>query len=592
MHHLKTLFIAWLVLTGSLLQARPSTFDPVQDVAISVVRGSLVLELPEVAHVKVATFQVALKAGTAGTLEAGPLPAGSGRDELGDPIWRDRVTIPLHGEHLAGTVTLVVTYQPCTEGDGGVCFPPTRREVPVRGSAIPAAVPAPGSAALPSASPTGQAAESAPAAAPPAPAPTPASTGPAPAAPAAPAQAPAVQGLGLLGLLLTAFGFGLSACLSPCVYPMITITLAIIGAKGGGPLRGFLLSLALVLGMSVTYTTLGVLAALTGGTFGKAGQHPAFLIPVALFFAVFSLSLFGAFEIRLPDALTARLQQVGSRKGHGGAFLMGLVLGPLAAPCVGPNLGPVLTLTAQRGQATIGALALFTYSLGMGVLFLVVGTFSASLPRSGNWLVKLKQLMGIVVLGFAVWTVRNLAPEWLNQAFWAATLLVAAGVLEAFRPAETLLRGLGKGMGLLALVVALLLGVRAVEGALDLALLPTGSAPKAAATGWLEQDLEGALARARTEGKVVVLDTYATWCAQCKELDGRTWPDPQVAAWLRDHAVAVRIDTDRVRPDLALRYGIRSYPTVLVLDAQGRERGRSEGFQPPGPMLAFLGRTS
>jgi len=350
--------------------------------------------------------------------------------------------------------------------------------------------------------------------------------------------------------------------------------------------------------MVATYSSLGVLAARTGAVFGAAAQTPAFLVPVAILFALMALSLLGGFEFRLPAGLQARLQS-GPRQGLAGAFLMGMVLGPVSAPCVGPVLGAVLLAIAKEGRVWLGAAELAVFALGMGVLFLVVGTFSASLPRSGPWLERLKQGMGLVVLGFAVWTLRVVAPTWVNYALWSLTLLVAAPVLGVFAAHGEWPSGVGgglaRGAGLLALALGILLGLRAAEAGLGLALLPGGAAaagPAAqgapAPTGWIEQDLEQALARAKAGNLPVVVDTYADWCAQCKELDERTWPDPQVAGWLKDHAVAVRIDTDRVRKDLAGRLGILSYPTVLVLAPDGHELRRQLGFQPPAAMLRFL----
>jgi thiol:disulfide interchange protein DsbD len=373
---------------------------------------------------------------------------------------------------------------------------------------------------------------------------------------------------------------------------MISIVLAILGAKGVGRRRGFLLSLALVMGMAVTYTILGIVAASLGKAFGAFAQHPAFLIPVSAIFALFALSLFGAFEMRLPSGLQARLQS-GSRQGFLGAFLMGLVLGPISAPCVGPVVGTVLLGIATQGQVLLGALQLFTFALGMGVLFLAVGTFSASLPRSGEWLVTLKQFLGLVALGFAAWNIRLLGPAWLQPALWTLILLLGGGVLGAFRPAEGLLPAFRKGLGLACLALGLLLGVRAVETGLDLSLLPRGGAPQEPRAEtwrqtWLENDFEGALARAKAQDKLVVVDIWAEWCAACKELDEKTWPDPRVAEWLERNAVVVRVDTDRVRKDLEKSLRILGYPTVLVLDGDGKELRRQVGFQNPEAMLAFL----
>jgi thiol:disulfide interchange protein DsbD len=529
----------------------------------------VVLTVPEGAHLKASFMTVEKKAGT-GVLKAGPLPPTTAKDEIGDGIWHGTVRIPLKGDGLTGTVLLAVTYQPCTEGEGGVCYAPTTRMLQVQATDIPAEKPV----EKPLVDPAVKAVEAAPL-------PVPVS------APALPAPAPRS---GLLLALLLVFLAGMGASLTPCVYPMIPITMAIVGAKGGGKMKGLLLSLALVLGMAVTYTTLGVLAAKSGAAFGAFAQQPAFLIPVSVLFAIFALSLFGAFEIALPASLTARLQGDGSRKGFGGAFLMGLVLGPLSAPCVGPVIGTVLVGIAQKGDVFLGGLQLFIFALGMGVLFLVVGTFSAALPKSGDWLTRFKQIMGLVVLGFAAWNVRLVAPLWVNFSLWAFVMLAGAAVFGLFEAAEDLVGQFRKALAMLLLVFGVLFAVRAVETCLNLELLPRSAttAAKTEASLWLEQDLEGALAKAKAERKLVLVDVYAEWCAQCKELDEKTWPEAPVKAWIQQNAIAIRIDTDARRKDLAEKLQIRSYPTVLLLDAEGRELRRSLGFQKAETMKAWL----
>ena len=239
---------------------------------------------------------------------------------------------------------------------------------------------------------------------------------------------------------------------------------------------------------------------------------------------------------------------------------------------------------------TVGALTLFFFALGMGVLFVVGGTFSAALPRSGDWLTRFKQLMGLVVLGFAAWTLRYIVPSWLNWTMWSLVAFLAAPVLGAFESAAGLMGGLRKGLGLLALACGVLLGIRGLEAGLGVKLLPSGGAVVAPAQEslWMSQDLEGALAKAKAEHKVVVVDIYAEWCAQCHELDEKTWSDAQVKTWLQANAIPVRIDTDAVRKDLAVKLKIGSYPTVLMLDADGQEQKRILGFQPPPEMLAWL----
>jgi len=195
-----------------------------------------------------------------------------------------------------------------------------------------------------------------------------------------------------------------------------------------------------------------------------------------------------------------------------------------------------------------------------------------------------------VVLGFAVWNLRLVVPLWLDFTLWSLVMCLTATVLGAFRPAESMPGGYAKALGLLALALGVLLGLRAVESGLGISLLqgPLRNAAQAANPGWAEQDLEGALAQARASGRPVLVDTYADWCAQCKELDESTWSDPQVAGWIQANAVPVRIDTFKLRKDLAPKLGILSYPTVILLEPDGRERRRILGFQKPAEMLRFL----
>lgn len=576
MRSLTTLLLSLLLTAVAWAQRADPAFDAMGSVSLAFQKGAVVLSVPAGAHLK-ASFMEVVKKGGPGTVKVGPLPATDAKDEIGDGIWHGTVRIPVRGEGLAGTVKLEVTYQPCTEGEGGVCFPPTTRTLEVKAGEIPVAASAAVALEKPADSPVEKTAEPG----------APAASALLPAQAATPAPAPRT---GLLLSLLVVFLAGMGASLTPCVYPMIPITMAIVGAKGSGKAKGLALSAMLVLGMAVTYTTLGVLAARSGAAFGAFAQKPSFLIPVSLLFAAFALSLFGAFEIALPQGLALKLQGDGSRKGFGGAFLMGLVLGPLSAPCVGPVIGAVLVGIAQQGDVFLGGLQLFIFALGMGVLFLAVGTFSAALPKSGEWLTRFKQGMGLVVLGFAAWNVRLVVPDWANFAMWTVVMLAGAAVFGAFEPAEGLVGQLRKGLALLMLALALLLGVRTVETYLKVDLLPKGGAAAVADEhiGWMEQDLEGALAKAKAEHKLVLVDIYADWCAQCKELDEKTWPDAAVKQWMATNAVPIRIDTYAKRKDLAQKLQVAGYPSVILLDAEGRELRRYMGFQGPAAMKTWL----
>src|ERR1035438_5244765 len=264
MRALTTLFLSLVLAVASWAQRADPGFDPKQDVTLGFAKGAVVVGVPSGAHLKAAFMAVAKREGP-GTLTMGQLPPTTDKDELGDGIWHGSVNVPVSGEGLSGKVKLFVTYQPCTEGEGGVCYPPTTRWIQVPAAEIPASAPA----AKPAVLPSEKAVEVSKVRNSKAPPEAPLSR---PEDPAAPART------SLMLSLLLLFLAGMGASLTPCVYPIIPITMVIVGAKGGGKARGFALAAMLVLGMAVTYTTLGVLAARSGAGFGAFAQKPAFQI--------------------------------------------------------------------------------------------------------------------------------------------------------------------------------------------------------------------------------------------------------------------------------------------------------------------------
>ena len=598
----RNILLVWLMSLVVFFPLFGQDFDPEKDIAVSFSNGAVQLGVPYVAHAS--EISVFLKPGSTGKLTTGPMPSPSGIDALGATYWSGNIRVPVKGEALNGRVALIVSYMICMEGEGGMCFPPVDRELMVNAADIPSdAKPSP---VAPTQQPTPASTQSADknsiTAASSPPTDTVAATAAMDGIPEMLQETDALVVLdselspmnrdGLIAILLLFFLGGIGASLTPCVLPMIPITMAVIGAKGASKAKGMLLGIVLTQGMALTYTILGVIAALTGSVFGQFAQQPIFLIPVSIVFALFAISLLGAFEIKLPDSLTNKLQSSGPRKGFMGAFVTGLVLGPLSAPCVGPLIGTAIMDIGMNRQVFEGALKMFIFAQGMGLLFVVGGAAVSALPKSGNWLTRFKQTLGLIVLAFAAWNIRLIVPEWANYLMWAVATLFASGVYGAFEAVSGLMGHTRKGFALLLLSLAVLLGIRATELCLDIPLLPRGGVAPAGIESshdlWIEHDFEEAKYRAKAQGKLVLVDTFTDWCAQCKELDEKTWPDPAVSTWIRNNAIAVRIDTEKIRPDLAKPLGIRAYPTIILMDADGKEIRRLNGFHRAEKMLEWL----
>lgn len=370
-----------------------------------------------------------------------------------------------------------------------------------------------------------------------------------------------------------AFAGGVLTSLTPCVYPLIPITVSIFGARKAGS-RGEAMALSglYVLGIAAMYSALGVGAALTGAAFGSVMQNPWVIGFVAVVLAVMAASMFGAFELQLPQGLQARLNGVGGA-GRAGAFAMGLVSGIIAAPCTGPVLAAALTFVAAKGSVAFGFGIMFAYALGMGLLFFLIGAFSVSLPKSGPWMDTVKSVFGVALLAAAGIFLKDAFPavKGIFSAAHGAALLAAgaaalgvlAGALHGSFHGPALQRAL-KGAGVVLLVCGIVYAAGA-SGARE-------RARAAAGFTWLHSE-EEAFRLARAEGRPVIVDFWADWCTACKELDKIAWSDPRV----REEAsrfVAVKIDGttgDDAFQRISEKYGIVGMPTVLFIDAKGRE---------------------
>ncbi|HEV7238894.1 MAG TPA: cytochrome c biogenesis protein CcdA [Thermoanaerobaculia bacterium] len=382
----------------------------------------------------------------------------------------------------------------------------------------------------------------------------------------------AARGLPLT--LLAIFILGLALNLTPCVYPLIPITIGYFSQQSGSSKgRRVALSTLYVLGIAITYSALGVFSALSGKLFGAWLQHPGVLVFFAALMLIMASSMFGAFELRVPQFISNRS---GGQSGLGGALTMGLVIGIVAAPCVGPFVISLIALVSSLQDPFLGFLMFFVLALGLGLPYLFLGIFSSSasaLPRSGMWMVQVKRAMGFILIAMAFYFLRPLIGDLAFQYGVAGSLLVGAAFLFFFSRSQ--------GATVWRIAIAMLLLVSGVAFAI----------PRSHGDGvqWAKYDAK-ALADARAAGKPVVIDFYADWCLPCKELDEKTFSDPKVVAEL-DRFVRVKADltvpSDEKTKALTKQYGIVGVPTIVFLDSNGAEVEdvRLFGFKPADEFL-------
>ncbi len=422
------------------------------------------------------------------------------------------------------------------------------------------------------------------------------------AAPEEGAFSSTVEERGLFLTFILIFLGGLALNLTPCVYPLIPITIGYFGGQAQGRKGGVLSHAVLyVLGMAMTYSALGVVAALTGSLFGGAMQNPVVLVGVAVVMVALALSMFNLYEFRLPSFLTKLAG--GSQKGYLGTLLMGLTVGLVAAPCIGPFVLGLLTYVGARGQVFLGFLMFFVLALGLGLPFLFLAVFSGSLdrlPRSGLWMVWVRTIFGFVLLGMAVYFLQPLFPDTLFYHLTLALILLVGGIylawLEPSRisgKAFVLVRQL---IGILFFVGALIFAVQGVRDYVHESLMKApavqGSALSSSGIQWSAYSDER-IEQAAAEARPVLIDFYADWCIPCKELDKRTFPQPEVVEMSRKF-VMLKVDltssADLVAVRLKNQYKIKGVPTLVLLKPDGSEveNLRMVGFVKKETLLANM----
>ncbi len=396
-----------------------------------------------------------------------------------------------------------------------------------------------------------------------------------------------LQKNGLFAFRGLVFVGGILLNLTPCVYPMIAVTMAIFGARAGDP-KGRVLgkSLVYVLGMATMYTALGLFAGLTGNLFGGILQSVWVRVGIAAFMVLLALGMFGAYTMQAPPALANALGGT-SRTGTIGIYLSGLVVGIFAAPCVGPVVLFLLAMVGERQDPLFGAVSFFTLALGLGAPYILLASSTGlltKLPRSGAWMEWVKHVFGVILLGVAAWyLVLALAPGFAGLVI-PATLVLGAIYLGFFDPHGREMRAFQMVkvvIGTAVAVLGLYLGAAAV------ASMRTSDAADAAR--W-PQYSDAAFEQARAAGQPIVMDFSASWCAACRELEHKTFTDPQVQAALEGYA-KFKVDLDGVNKpqanELQKKWKVTGLPAIVFLDAEGQEvePARVGGFLPPDAFL-------
>lgn len=507
------------------------------------------------------------------------------------------------GAAASQPVELEATYQGCSEK--GLCYPPVRKTFTLLTDA--AGTPAIRETAEASAISAARVGE-----------PAQVNQGLASATKAAPAESgqsetTAIANLfksGSLWLVLVSFfGFGLLLAFTPCVFPMIPILSGIIVGQGDSitKSKAFILSVAYVLGMAITYSAAGVAAGLSGSLISAALQNPWVLGSFAMVFVALSFSMFGFYDLQLPGALQSRLTETSNNLKGGqffGVFTMGALSALIVGPCVAAPLAGALLYIGQTRNVVLGGSALFAMALGMGVPLLLVGTSAgALLPRAGAWMEGVKKFFGVMLLAVAIWLISSVIPP-VATMLLAAILLIGSGVyLRAIDPLPAEAGGftrLWKSTGVVALVAGVALMIGGLAGGRDIlqplaGLRSTGEATAQGTPVKFERiatasDLDSRLTAAA--GKPVMLDFYADWCTSCKEMEHFTFSDPRVQAKLQG-ALLLQADVtanNASHKELLKRFGLFGPPGIIFFDAKGNEVKSMQvvGYQPPEKFLVSL----
>jgi thiol:disulfide interchange protein DsbD len=382
---------------------------------------------------------------------------------------------------------------------------------------------------------------------------------------------------GLLLNLIIIFLGGLALNLTPCVYPLIPITIGYFGGQTEGRTsKLFVLGLLYVLGLSITYSVVGVVTSLSGALFGSLLQSTAVIVIISLIFVALALSMFGLYEFKLPDSWV--MKAGGARSGRFGAFFMGLTMGIVAAPCVGPFVFSLITVVAKKQDPFYGFIVFFVLSLGLGLPYLILALFSGklkSLPRAGLWMEAVKHIFGFIMIGMALYFAAPLIPREINKFVLPVYGIFVAVYLLFFDKSANSSKGFKQFKTVLSILVII-------------ASVYFGWPVKEEHGNW--QVFDQTTYTSSLGKDKIIIDFWADWCTACKEFDAITFKNEKVKGVLADFK-AFKSDltkNDDATKKIYTNFKIISLPTVLIFDSKGNEVKRITGFMEPEEFLKVI----
>ena len=403
-------------------------------------------------------------------------------------------------------------------------------------------------------------------------------------------------------LILSFLGFGLLISLTPCVLPMIPILSSIIMGRGKiTHWHSFFLALAYVLGMAITYAAAGLIFGLIGGSLQASFQQPWMIILFSILFIGMALSLFGFYNLELPQSLRHKMAVLSEHQKRGsyiGVTIMGILSTLILSPCVTPPLVGVLSYIGQTGSGFTGFVALFSMGIGMGAPLLLLGAFGPKfIPKSGAWMNVVKNILGVFMLGVAVWMIQRLTSDFVAMLLWSSLIIGVAVAMGALESAKNLKQRFIKSLGLLLFILGILNVVGAFLGNRDpLQPLNIFKLEKLQHitfnTVTTLKEVNEQITASTQRGKPVMLDFYATWCAACKEMDNGTFANADVKKELSKYTL-IRADVTKNNTSakvLEKYFNVVAPPTILFFDKNGAEikTGRIIGALSTEPFLRHL----